>query len=212
MPDAMTAEVRAARTMRREPLGVRLSGRGGQGVMLAGAIFATAAMYDGRHVVETPTYGPEARLGATKVEIVLSEHEIAFPAVEKADLLLCLSRDAYVKYGRAVAPDALVVVDETALPTSADLPPGLVRLPLRAVARELGAEMVTNVLALGAIVGLSDAVSSRSLERAVEEAVRGKDELREVNRRALQAGLDLGRAGRAAGGGWAGGRAAARRD
>ncbi len=178
--------------MRKDRLGVRLSGRGGQGVMLAGAIFATAAMYDGRHVVETPTYGPEARLGATKVEIVLADEEIAFPAVDRADLLLCLSRDAYAKFGRAVAPGALIIVDETAVPLTADLPAGLVRLPLRATARDLGAEMVTNVVALGAICRLSEAVSASSLTAAVAEAVQGKGDLRELNARALAAGMRLG--------------------
>ena len=94
---------------------VRLAGRGGQGVMLAGVLLAEAAMRAGWNVVQTQSYGPEARLGTAKCDLVLSRHEIAYPQVRLPDFLLCLSREAYLKYGQDLAPGGVHVVDARAL-------------------------------------------------------------------------------------------------
>ena len=84
--------------MRTETINLRLAGRGGQGIMLAAFLLAQAATYEGLHVVQTQSYGPEARLGAAKSDVILSPHEIAFPEILTPDILLCLSRDAYAAY------------------------------------------------------------------------------------------------------------------
>ena len=99
--------------MLHDPLRVRLSGRGGQGIILAGTMLAEAAMEDGLHVVQTQAYGPEARLGASKSEVVISTREISFPEVTVPDLVLVFSRDAYLKYGKQVAAGGFVLVEET---------------------------------------------------------------------------------------------------
>lgn len=75
----------------RDPIQVRFAGAGGQGVMLAGVLTAEAGMHDGLHVVSTQSYGPEARLGAAKSEVVLSRHEIVLPDVRVPDVVVCLS-------------------------------------------------------------------------------------------------------------------------
>ncbi|MGC8488134.1 MAG: 2-oxoacid:acceptor oxidoreductase family protein [Clostridia bacterium] len=149
---------------------IRLTGRGGQGIMLAGAILAEAAMLDGRHVTETQEYGPEARLGATKAEVIIADAPIAFPEVGRADILVCLSRDGYLKYGTRVEPSALRLVDETAVTEGAG--EGLRCFPWRDRARELGLEITMNLMALGTLQAVSGIVTADSLAMAVRERVK----------------------------------------
>ncbi len=174
--------------MRSDPLRIRLSGRGGQGIILAGTVLAEAAMQDGLHVVQTQSYGPEARLGASKSEVVVSSRDIAFPEVLMPDLVLCFSREAYQKFGRQVAQGGVVLLEETIL---ADVPDAQGQLlPLRRTARELGNELALNVVGLGALVAITEAVSRESLRAALRH--RMKPEFMELNVQALEAGFRLG--------------------
>ena len=175
-------------TVRKDPLQVRLSGRGGQGVILAGVLVSEAAMLDGMHVVQTQSYGPEARLGAAKAEVVLSSRPIAFPEVVEPDILLCLSQDAYVKYGQALAAGGLRLVDER-VASEVEVGDALL-LPLVATANQIEAPIAANVVALGALVGLTEIVSLGSLRAAMRERI--KPAFLELNERALEAGLGLG--------------------
>jgi 2-oxoglutarate ferredoxin oxidoreductase subunit gamma len=171
-----------------ESFRVRLCGRGGQGVMLAGLILAEAGMTDGRHVVQTQSYGPEARLGAAKSDVILSAGEIAFPEVVEPDLLLCLSDQAYARYGAELAENGIRVVDEE-VTWEFDVEESIV-LPILRTAEQLGGQIAANVVALGVLAGLRDLVSTPSLRAALDKRV--KPEFRDLNARALEAGLLLG--------------------
>jgi 2-oxoglutarate ferredoxin oxidoreductase subunit gamma len=167
---------------------IRITGRGGQGVMLAGAVLAEAAMLDGKHVTETQEYGPEARLGSTKAEVILSVHPIAFPEVVEPDILVIWSREGLVRYGRRLAPDGIVLVEESAL-LGMDPDPGMHVYPWRERARRLGQELVMNMLGLGTLSAVTGLVSLRSLENAVQHRVRA--ELLDLNIQALREGFRL---------------------
>jgi 2-oxoglutarate ferredoxin oxidoreductase subunit gamma len=174
-----------------DPVQIRFAGTGGQGVMLAGVLVAEAAMHDGLHVVSTQSYGPEARLGAAKSEVILSHHEIVLPEVRVPDVTVCLSSDAYRKHGRPLAAGGLRIVDERAIPPGEESAPDTVVLPLLATARDLGhgGELSANVVALGAFVVLTGAVSEASVRRALRSRI--KPALLELNERALTAGIAL---------------------
>ncbi|HJQ65802.1 MAG TPA: 2-oxoacid:acceptor oxidoreductase family protein [Gemmatimonadales bacterium] len=177
---------------RPDPIQVRFAGAGGQGVILAGVLLAEAGMHDGLHVVATQSYGPEARLGAAKTEVVLSRRPIVFPEVRVPDLIVCLSEDAYRKYARPLAPGGLRLVEESAVVAAdPEREPGTVTGQFIATARALGSHggVAANVVALGALVALSNVVSEASLRRALSQRV--KPALRELNERALGAGLAL---------------------
>lgn len=180
-----------------EIVSVRLAGRGGQGIMLAGFVLAQAAIYDGLEVVQTQSHGPEARLGAAKSDVILSTNEIAFPEVIDPDVLLCLSRDAYLAYGSGRHRRSLRVLDlQVARELDIGREEGFV-LPLTRAARELGAPFAANIVALGAIVALSEVVSEAALREALRARV-AADSFG-LNSRALAAGLRFGadaRAGR----------------
>ncbi len=178
--------------MSRDPVRIRLTGRGGQGVILAGAILAEAAMYDGKDVVETHEYGPEARLGATKADIIVSHRFIAFPEVLQADALLCLSYDGYLRYGGNLSPGGLRILDSSLQPEM-DEGEDMIFLPLKEIAKNLGNEVVINIVGLGALAGLSRLVSEDSMHLAVLKRV--KAEFRTLNEQALKVGFELAEQG-----------------
>ncbi|HYW35944.1 MAG TPA: 2-oxoacid:acceptor oxidoreductase family protein [Balneolaceae bacterium] len=171
----------------KDPFNIRLSGRGGQGILLAGIILAEAGMKDGLNVVQTQSYGPQARLGASKSEVVLSGSEIAFPEVDIPDVLLCLTIDSYVKYGGTLSKDGIRIVEK--MVTIEEEVEDAMILPVIETARALGDEIAANMVALGSVIALSGAVSKEHVMRTMEERI--KPDYLELNKRAFQKGIQL---------------------
>lgn len=166
---------------------IRLAGEGGQGLILAGVILAeAAAVGDGKNVTQTQSYGPEARGGASKAEVVISSEEIDYPKVVEADLLLAMSQEACDKYCHDLREDGLLIVDSILVDRVPDA--SAYRVPITQIAEEAtGRRVGANVVALGLIVGLSDIVSREAIETALARRVpKGTQEL---NLKALNAGL-----------------------
>jgi 2-oxoglutarate ferredoxin oxidoreductase subunit gamma len=169
---------------------IRLSGEGGPGLVLAGKILAeAAAIYDDKNATQSQSYGPEARGGASRSEVIISQGEIDYPKAENLDLLLALTQEALDKYLGDLKPDGLLIVDEDAVTR---IPAGtwrLVRVPFLSIARDrLGRVIVANIVALGTIVSLSGVVSRGAVEQAILARVpRGTEEL---NGQAFRLGLE----------------------
>ncbi len=166
---------------------VRIGGTGGQGAILAGILLAEAAVRDGKNVVQTQSYGPEARGGASRSEVVISDGSIHYPKVIKADITLCMSQEACDCYGRQMRSDGLLILDAdhvTRAPTTQ-----AVHAELTTLARDVtGRAIVANVVGLGVMVGLTGIVSREALETAVRDrAPRGTADM---NLRALAAGFE----------------------
>jgi 2-oxoglutarate ferredoxin oxidoreductase subunit gamma len=183
------------RKLERDPVQIRLSGTGGQGMITAGVILAEAALLDRKNVVQTQSYGPEARLGASRSEVIISSRKIAYPEVTKPDILLCMSQDAFRKYAPQVSSHTIILLDST----NVDLPPdfrkeglAVYALPITETARKLGRRVVANVVALGAMNALLGLVSPESLREAVVRRV--PERFREMNVQALEAGEELAQA------------------
>jgi 2-oxoglutarate ferredoxin oxidoreductase subunit gamma len=170
---------------------IRLSGSGGQGLILMGIILAEAiGIYDGKFVAQTQSYGPEARGGSSKSEIVVSDSEIDYPKALKLDLLLCLTQKSCEDYYMDLKPDGVLVVDSTLV---TQIPVARVfEIPFTRIAREkLKKEMVANIVALGALAVLTPMVTPGSLEKALLARVpKGTEKL---NREALRAGMAAAR-------------------
>lgn len=168
---------------------VRLAGSGGQGLILAGLVLAEACgLYDGRKVAMVQSYGPEARGGASKAEVIISDEEIDYPLCNRVDLLLALTQQSADTYCWDLNPAGWLIVD-------ADLvthPPSsrAIKLPFTAMARDkLKKPMVANVIALGAICEITNLVSRKSLEKALMARVpKGTEAL---NKKALNLGAKL---------------------
>ncbi|WP_432664849.1 2-oxoacid:acceptor oxidoreductase family protein [Wukongibacter baidiensis] len=169
---------------------IRLTGSGGQGLILAGIILAEAALLKGDNAIQSQSYGPEARGGASKAEVIISKEEIDFPKVRKADIMLSLTQVALDKYADTLKEDGLLVVDSSIEVPSNLKAKKIVSIPMLNTASEvIGKTMVANIVALGAIQELTDIVTKEYLEEAVLSRVpRGTEEL---NKRALQEGYNL---------------------
>ena len=145
-----------------------LSGSGGQGLIMAGQILAEAAVRDGKNTVQTQSYGPEARGGASRAEIIIRDGDIDYPKVTKPDVLLAMSQEAFHKYAGKLSDGGTLLVDTTYVQ---DVPPFAGRvfaLPYSRIAKEkLGKEMVANVVALGALAALTGVVTKESLQAAL---------------------------------------------
>jgi 2-oxoglutarate ferredoxin oxidoreductase subunit gamma len=166
---------------------IRLSGSGGQGIILMGIILAEAiGIYDGKCVAQTQAYGPEARGGSSKAEVVVSDEEIDYPKAMKPDLLLAMNQKSCDEFYPDLKPDGILIVDSTfvrQIPT-----PQAFQVPFTRIAREkFKREMVANIVALGALTQLTPMVSAKAVEAAVLARVpRGTETL---NRDALKAGM-----------------------
>jgi 2-oxoglutarate ferredoxin oxidoreductase subunit gamma len=171
---------------------IRLSGSGGQGLILAGIILASAAVKDGFNAVQSQSYGPEARGGASKAEVIISDEAIYYPKVGDAEILLAMSQQAYDKYSPQITDDAVVIVDSTLVKNLGSADKGKYYLiPITELAKqETGREMTANIVALGAIVGITHVVSEEALKEAVLERIPAGTE--EMNIKALNAGRKAG--------------------
>lgn len=169
---------------------LRLTGSGGQGLILAGIILAEAALYDGLNVVQSQSYGPEARGGASKAEVIISENEINYPKVDNCDIMLTLTQDAYEKYINSLKPGGTLIIDKTINITIKRKDIKIYSIPIMETAmNKLNKPMVANIVALGSIYELTKLVTKESLELAVCDRVpRGTEEL---NKRALEEGFSL---------------------
>ncbi|MCX7683524.1 MAG: 2-oxoacid:acceptor oxidoreductase family protein [Anaerolineae bacterium] len=167
-----------------------LAGTGGQGAIFAGIILADAAARDGKNVVQTQSYGPEARGGASRSEIVISDEEIHYPKVLRPNIALCMSQEACDRYGHRLREGGLLILDADHVARSSTT--RAVRVPLAALARQAtGKEIVANVVGLGVLVGLTGIVSRQALEAAVRD--RAPAGTAELNLKALEAGFETAR-------------------
>lgn len=164
-----------------------LSGSGGQGLIMAGQILAEAVVRDGNNTVQTQSYGPEARGGASKAEVIISEEEIDYPKVTKPDILLVMSQEALSKYLGKLNADSTLIVDTTYID---EIPPTTAKvfaLPYTNLAREcLGKEMFANIVALGVLAALTGVATKESLQAAIiSRTPRGTEE---INQQAFELG------------------------
>jgi len=170
---------------------IRFAGSGGQGIIMAALVLAEAAgVYDGKYVCQTQSYGPEARGGNSRAEVVISKKVIDYPRATKLDLLLAMNQAACDTYFLDLKPKGLLVVDATLVdqvPTSR-----VVAISFTQIARkEVGKQFVANIVGLGAVGYLAQVVSLKSLEAALIARVPKGTE--EMNRKALHAGIKAAR-------------------
>ena len=174
--------------MEEERYEIRLSGSGGQGIIMAAIVLAEAAgVYDEKYVCQSQSYGPEARGGTSKAEVIISNQTIDYPKAIRPDLLLTMNQEACNTYFPDLKDEGLLVVDSTLvhqIPTNR-----VAAIPFTRIARkEIGKEMVANMVALGAVGVLSQIISLTNLEQALMARVPKGTE--EINRKALHAGIE----------------------
>jgi len=166
---------------------IRLSGSGGQGIILASIILAEAAgIFEGYHVSQTQSYGPEARGGRCKAEVVISSTQIDYPKAVQLDMMLAMNQASCDAYCFDFKPNGLLLVDSDLVdqtPTSRVVP-----LPFTKIARTAtGKDLAANIVAIGALVHFCPFLTRKSLEAALHARVPA-DTLK-MNSKAMAAGI-----------------------
>jgi len=165
---------------------IRIAGFGGQGVVLAGQLLGEAAIRDGKRAVQTQSYGPESRGGAARSEVVVSDQEIDYPKVMKADILVALSQPAFDKYHQAVKEDGKIIVDSDLVEFKDDK---ISAVPFVKTADSIGKRMVANSVMLGYLLASTRVIAMESMEAAIREKV--PRHTIEVNLEAFRRGVKL---------------------
>ncbi len=164
---------------------VRICGFGGQGIVLSGLILGEAAVRAGFHAVQTQSYGPEARGGAARSEVVIADDVIDYPRVLTPDVTVALSQPGYDKYlGDEGGDGGLVVVDADLVEAA-----GATALPFMKTAEEVGHKIVSNIVMLGYLTAALDLVPHETLVETVLANV--PVHTAELNREAANAGRAL---------------------
>ena len=169
---------------------IRFSGAGGQGLILAGVIMAEAAsIYEGIQAVQSQSYGPEARGGASKSEVIISDGPIDYPKATIVDALLALTQEACDKYSHDLKEGGVLLIDSDLVTRRPEGNFNVVAFPITNTAKnEVGREIVTNIVALGAMVALTGVVSRESAEKAV--LARVPEAFLELNKKAFNIGYE----------------------
>jgi len=169
---------------------LRFSGAGGQGLITAGIIMAKAAsIYEGKQAVQSQSYGPEARGGASKSEVIISEEAIDYPKVTRCDALLAMTQEACNKYSDDLKEGGVLLYDSDLV---TKLPEGNFKRVgfniINTAKNDVGREIVANIVALGAMVALTGQVTRENAEKAVLSSV--PEAFIELNRKAFNMGFE----------------------
>jgi len=172
---------------------IRVAGSGGQGVILAARILGEAAALrtEGLNAVQSQAYGPEARGGASKSEVVYDRGPIDYPKAAHPDLQIILTQKACDSYCHDTNKGATVIFDDFFVTTPPKLDAEVYMLPIVKMARELGNEIVVNMVALGAAARVLDKkglVKPDAIKQQILESVPAK--FKELNANAFDAGYN----------------------
>ncbi len=170
---------------------VMFAGFGGQGIVTAGFITGQAAVvYDGKEAILSQVYGPEARGSACYSGVVVSEGEISYPYLLSPQIMVIMSQEAYEKFLPQLQPGGVLIVDSTIVkPDKLAEQYRLYKVPATEIAEKLGARVVANVVMLGFLGVVWDAVSVEALQEAVKARVPQK--YIDLNIKAFQTGVEL---------------------
>ena len=176
---------------------IRIAGFGGQGIILAGIVIGKAAsLYDNLFAVQTQSYGPEARGGASKTEVVISDSEIDYPKVQKPDIFIAMSNEALMAYlddlkdGGTLIVDPDMIKEEEILRFIEKHNINYYKAPFTRTATEkIGLNIVANIVMVGAITKITKVVSEEAVRNAIAASVPPGTE--EKNIAAFEAGMEL---------------------
>ena len=174
--------------MKRE---IRIAGFGGQGVILAGFIVGKAACVFGDYnAVQSQSYGPEARGGAARSEVIISDERIGYPRPTNVDFFVAMAQEAFDTYRMDIRDDAIIVADVDLIPKH-DIGKPIYKVRAQKIAEELGNKIVTNIAMVGIMTGIYDIFEEEAMRKAVLDSVPGR--FKDLNLNAFNNGLEAGK-------------------
>ena len=167
-----------------------ISGFGGQGVVLAGEILGRAAAYEGKHVVQTQSYGAEARGSTARSEVIISDSKIDFPKVRKCDILVVMGQNALEMHLKDLKEKGVLIVDKDKVEHLPETKARVFKIPAtKTAAKLLKSRLYANVIMLGALTKITGIVKEEAVEKAIAD--RMSETAREANIRGFRKGLKL---------------------
>lgn len=170
---------------------LRLSGFGGQGIILAAYVIGKAvAVVEGRHATLNQAFGPEARGSACSAQVVLSDESVSYPYVREPEILVAMSQDAYRIFIGEVRKGGLVLIDDSLVTPKSSRRYRTLGVPATRMAEELGRRIMANMVMVGFFTSVTGLISPESAAESVRSSVPSGSQ--EVNLAAFEKGLAHG--------------------
>jgi 2-oxoisovalerate ferredoxin oxidoreductase beta subunit len=177
-----------------EDISLKLAGAGGDGAQTAAMIVTRAAINEGYDSTDIPSYGPESRGGTSYADVHVALTEVLSPAAPHPHVLVAFNAPSLAKFGPTVQPGGIVLYDSSVIsaqPEGLALGVRTVPVPFAAVAKDLGAPLVKNVVALGALQGATHLFPAETFLTAIRSAMKDKCAMIPLNEEAFAAGAKL---------------------
>jgi 2-oxoglutarate ferredoxin oxidoreductase subunit gamma len=171
---------------------IRISGFGGQGVILSAIVIGKAGcIFENGYSTMTQAFGPEARGGACSAQVILSNEPILYPYVTRPDILVTMSQEAYSLFSPNLKENGLLIIEQDLVRVE-NLPPGVrvYGVPATRLAEELGKRMVLNIVMVGFFAAVTNVLEPEAVRRAVGDSV--PEAFRELNLKAFDKGFEYG--------------------
>lgn len=169
-----------------------IAGFGGQGVLLAGEVLATAFMLAKKNVTWYPSYGAEMRGGTVNCEIVASDEEVSAVNKLDTDFIIALNQASFDKFLSKIKKGGYMIANSTLtkeIKTRTDI--NYIFAPITKLAEELGNVKMANILALGVLAKASKIVSIEQLTEALDTVLPPhRKNLLPLNIKALKIGYE----------------------
>ena len=168
------------------------AGFGGQGVLSMGLNLAQAAMLESKNVTYLPSYGAEVRGGTANCTVAISDEEIASPVASSPEFIVVMNQPSMVRFQNQIQSGGIFFINSSLI--EAEISRGdidIVNVPANSIAEELGSPKSANMVMLGAFTKKSNLVSLDSIIEGLRSALKNKQKLVAVNKKALMAGYDL---------------------
>jgi len=170
---------------------IRICGFGGQGVILAGFIIGKAAsVFMDYNAVQSQSYGPEARGGAARSEVIVSDEKIGYPRPTGVDLFISMSQEAFDTYRDDIRDDTVIVIDPDLVPKH-DIGQPIYKVNAQKIAESLGNKIVTNIVMVGASTGIFDLLNPEAVRKSVLDSVPSR--FKGLNEKAYEKGFEAGK-------------------
>ena len=166
---------------------IRITGFGGQGVVLSGYIIGRAcAVNSGQHATMIQSFGPEARGSACSATLAVSDTEVLYPYVYRPDIFMVMSTEGYERHGGELKEEGVLIYEKDLVHPTIKEGQAAYGVPSTRIAESLGKPIVQNIVMLGFFAAVTQIAPREAIRNAVKESVPAGTE--DLNLKAFDAG------------------------
>lgn len=178
--------------MKKNNIEIRISGFGGQGIILSAYILGkAAAIYDNKFSTMIQSFGPEARGSSCSAQLLISDSQILYPYLVTPTASVILSKDAFDRFGGDLVNGGIMIVEKDLVKvTKVPKNISVYAVPSTRLAEEMGRKIVMNIITVGFFSAVSGITSQEATRKAVETSVPEGTEA--LNLKAFDTGYDYG--------------------